>query len=270
MVIRALVVYSNIENRLQLLNYLAQESDLNVVGDCVYGDGALDKIEMLRPDVVFVGAGPPGLPSLAALTSVSFTKRPYIVVISDSERYAMEAFAIDAIDYLLVPIAHARLKETMYRLQRNIEMDQHVERRVDMDTLVKRLREYTGKESSEHAEDKVSINFGGRFRFLCMKGIRYVEAAADYSDIHMVTGEVLRSTSRISEIANKLPTKRFLRVRRSTIVNIQYVLEARARKDNYEIVMDNGVTFRPGTTYKFKIRAQLMKGVVSVNGISAH
>ncbi len=83
----------------------------------------------------------------------------------------------------------------------------------------------------------------------------------------MATGEVLRSTNRISEIAKKLPASRFLRIRRSTIVNMERVREARARKDNYEIVMDNDVIFRPGTTYKFKVRAALMKGVPSVNGI---
>lgn len=174
--IRALVIYANSENRRQVLKPLMQESGLTVVADCVYGDDALDKIEILRPDVVFAGAGAPGLPNLSALISLRFTKPPYIVVISDSERYAMEAFAISAVDYLLAPFDHARLRLTMDRLRRNIGIDQRVERRLDMDTLVQHLREHSGIVPNERHDERISINFGGRFRFLYMKNIRYVEA----------------------------------------------------------------------------------------------
>ena len=90
-----------------------------------------------------------------------------------------------------------------------------------------------------------------------------------FRSIHMVTGEVLHSTSRISEMGIKLSPDRFLRIRRSTIVNIEHVREARAHKENYEIVMDNDVTFRPGTTYKAKVRAALVKGVGRVHGSQA-
>ena len=265
--IRALVVYPDDANRSEVLNSLAREPDLNVLAHCVYGDDAMEKIESLRPDAVFVGTDVQGLDGLAALTWSGFTKRPYVVVISDCERYAVEAFAINAIDYLITPIDCARLKQAMGRLRRSIEADQRLDKRLDLDTLVNCLREYAGSSRTEQQDDRVSINFGGRFRFLCMKSIRYIEADAEHVDIHMVTGEVLRSTNRISEIVNKLPGSRFLRIRRSTIVNVEHVREARARKDNYEVVMDNDVVFRPGTTYKFKIRAALMKGMVSVNGI---
>lgn len=252
-----------------MLKMLTPGMGVSVVADCGYGEDALAKIESTRPDAVFAIAGTQGISGLAALAMHGYPKRPYLVVVSDCDRYAIDAFAINAIDYLLTPFDHARLKVTVARLQRNIEMDQQTERRLDMDTLVQRLREYAGKAPAEGQDDRVSINFGGRFRFLYMKSIRYIEADADHVDIHMVTGEVLHATSRISEISGKLPADRFLRIRRSTIVNIARVREVRARKDNYEIVMDNDAIFRPGTTYKFKVRAALMKGVASMNGKGA-
>ena len=265
--IRALLVYPDNANRSGVLNSLAREPGLALVADCVYGDDAMEKIQSLRPDVVFAGTDVPGLEGLGALTWPGFSKRPHVVVISDCERYAVEAFAINAVDYLITPIDQARLKETIGRLRRSIEADQRLDKRLDLDTLVNCLQEYTGKTPADREDERVSINFGGRFRFLYMKSIRYIEADAEYVDIHMVTGEVLRSTNRISEIVKKLPSNRFLRIRRSTVVNMERVREARARKDNYEIVMDNDVIFRPGTTYKFKVRAALMKGVPSVNGL---
>lgn len=263
--IRALMIHADDEHRKQALKALVQEPDLTLVADCVYGDDAMEKIESLRPDVVFTGTGVPGLPNLMALAWSGFAKRPYVVVISACERHAVEAFAINAIDYLITPIDSARLKTTLSRLRRSIEADQRLDKRLDLDTLVGYLREYTGKTQVDRQDERVSINFGGRFRFLHTKSIRYVVADADYVDIHMVTGEVLHSTNRISEMGSKLPANRFLRIRRSTIVNIEHIREARAHKDNYEIVMDNDIAFRPGTTYKFKVRAALVNGA-GMNG----
>ena len=264
--IRALVVYPDNENRSKVLDALSRQSGLTVVADCVYGDDAMEKIESLRPDVVFACTETIDLSSLAALASSGVGKRPYVVVISDCERYAVEAFEINAIDYLLIPIDPVRLKATLHRLYRSIEADKRLERRLDLDTLVQCLREYVVKPQPERQDERVSINFGGRFRFLSVKNIRYIEADRDYVDIHMLTGEVLHSTSRISEMCAKLPADRFLRIRRSTIVNVEHVREARAHKENYEIVMDNDVTFRPGTTYKSKVRAALVKGGTDAAG----
>ncbi len=264
--IRALLVYPDKPDRDEVLGSLARESGLTLVADCVYLDDAMEKIESLRPDAVFACTETMDLASLATLARNGFGKRPHVVVLSDCERYAVEAFAINAVDYLLIPIDQERFKATLSRLRRSIEADQRLDRRMDLDTLVQYLREYVGKPQSERLDERVSINFGGRFRFLSVKNIRYIEADRDYVDIHMLTGEVLHSTSRISEMCAKLPTDRFLRIRRSTIVNVEHVREARAHKENYEIVMDNDAVFRPGTTYKSKVRAALVKGGAAAHG----
>jgi len=264
--ISALVIYPGNETRDQFLDALAQEKDIKLVADCVYGDDAMQKIDSLRPDVVFASAEASGLPSLAALTWSGFAKRPYLVVISDCERYAVEAFAINAIDYLLAPITQARLKGAVHKLRQRIEQDQRIDRRLDLDTLVRYLQECVEKAQPKRQDERVervSVNFGGRFRFVNMDYIRYILADVEYTDIHMTTGEVLHSTSRISEMSSKLPTDRFMRIRRSTIVNIECVREVRAYKDRHEVVMDNGITFKPGSTYKSKIRAALVNGAVN-------
>ncbi len=267
--IRALLVYPEGPARNRVLDPLLQEPGLSLVADCVYVDDALVKTESLRPDVVFAGTEAPGFASLTTLNWSSLPKRPHVVVVSGCERHALEAFAMDAVDYLLTPLDPERLKLTLHKLRRSIEAEQRLDRRLDLDTLVQYLREYVGKQQSERQDERVSINFGGRFRFLNVKSIRYIEADRDYVDIHMITGEVLHSTSRISEMCSKLPADRFLRIRRSTIVNIEHVREARAHKENYEIVMDNDATFRPGTTYKSKVRAALVKGGADAHGGNA-
>jgi two-component system LytT family response regulator len=259
-VIRTLVVIPNAASREQTVGLLVQESDIAVVAECADGPTALEKIETLRPDAVFAGTEVPRLPDLAALTSACPGKCPYLVVISTCEEHAVEAFAANAVDYLITPLDQARLQTALRRLRRNVEADQHLDKRLDIDTLVDCLRKYSANTQPDRQDDRIPINFGGRFRFISMKAIRYVKADADYVDIHLITGEILHSTNRISEMTQKLPADRFLRIRRSVIVSVAHIREARAHKDNYEIVMDNGDTFRPGTTYKFKVRAALVKG----------
>jgi len=261
-VIRALTIYPEDASRGQFLDALAQQKHITLVADCVYGDDAMQKIQTLRPDVVFASMEAPGLTQLAALLWPGFTKRPYLVVISDCERYAVEAFTMNAIDYLLTPVTPARLEITAQRLRQKIEQDQRLDRRLDLDTLVRYLQESVEKVQPKRQDERVSVNFGGRFRFLNMDYIRYLLADADYTDIHMTTGEVFHSTSRISEMSSKLPSGRFLRIRRSTIVNIEHVREVRAYKDKHEVVMDDGMVFKPGSTYKSKIRAALVRGAV--------
>ena len=117
--IRALLVYPDNPSHRGVLNSLAREPGLSLVADCVYVDDAMEKIETLRPDVVFVGVEASGPISLGALNWPGYSKRPHVVVISDCERYALEAFAINAVDYLLIPMDQARLKAALYKLRRD-------------------------------------------------------------------------------------------------------------------------------------------------------
>lgn len=262
--IRVLLVEADPANSGRLSAYLSAETDVQIVGQCSQGDDAQDRINVLRPDAVFLSAEIPDFRTAQALQMAG--AGPYVVVMSASDQYAVDAFAMSAVDYLLVPVDPKRLVVTLGRLRRLVEADMQLEGRLDMDMLVRYVRDQSARMAASREDNRVPINFGGRYRFLNLDAIRYVTADADYVDIHMITGEILHSTNRISEMAHKLPQDRFLRVRRSTIVNIERIREARAHKDNYEIVMDNGVVFRPGSTYKFKVRKTLVIGAGPRNG----
>ncbi len=262
--IRILVVQDEAENHASLLRSIAQESGAEVVAVCEGVEIAREQVELLRPDAVFVSTEIPRFTGLEDLFAGIGGKRPHLIVMSRSSLYAVEAFSVNTIDYLLTPISLQRLKISLLRLRRVMEADQRLERRMDLETLVDYLRGHVAQARPQE-EERVPINFGGRFRFVKAKGIRYVTADRDYVDIHMITGEVLHSTNRLSELVGKLSADRFLRIRRSVIVNTEYVREARAHKENYEIVMDDGTSFRPGTTYKTTVRAALVKSM-GVNG----
>lgn len=260
--IRVLIVDDHPEMRSWLAALLAEESDIEVVGECADGDDALDKIEILRPDAVFIEIELPRRSGLEVIHAPSTTKRPYMVVTTRTERYAVQAFEANVTDYLLKPLDLKRLRTAIMKLRSNMDRDSQLDGRIDLDMLMSYLKG-PQKERVQQPTDRVPVKFGRRYRFINLGAMRHIEAQGDYVDIHMVTGEVLHSGDRISEIERKLPAERFLRMHRSIIVNVEHVREVRVDKNDYEVILDNNQRFKSGPTYKSRVKKALIGGRVT-------
>ena len=258
--IRALIVDSDPVAIDHVMNHVADEPDVEVIGYCTDGNEALEKIELLRPDVLFIEMELPGLNGLQAICSPGITKRPYAIVTARIDKYALQAFEANVTDYLLKPLEQRRFKAAMVKLRGNMDRDSQLGGRIDLDMLMNYLHGGQRKPAGQPAADRVPVKFGRRYRFINMAAMRHIEAQGDYVNIHMTTGEVLHSGDRISEIERKLPSGRFLRVHRSIIINIEHVREVRADKNDFEIVLDNNQSFKSGTTYKTRVKKALIFG----------
>lgn len=265
--IRALLVDGDRQSLDLTLAQLAEEPDVEVVGQCTDGRQALEKIELLRPDVVIMELDLPGLSGLEVISSPRITKRPYVVITTTNGGHALWAFEANITDYLLKPLDKTRFRAAIVKLRRNLDRDAQLDGRIDLDMLMSYLHDGQHRSGAQPAADRVPVKFGRRYRFINLASMRHIEAQGDYVNIHMLTGEVLHSGDRISEIERKLPAGRFLRVHRSTIINIEHVREVRADKNDFEIVMDNGQCFKSGTTYKTRVKTALIFGR---NGHEAH
>lgn len=258
--IRALLVDSDPTAVSLVTTYLVEEADVEVIGHCADGNDALEKIELLRPDVLFIEMDLPGTAGLRVISSPGITKRPYAIVTAKSDSYAVKAFEVNVTDYLLKPLERQRFRAAMVKLRANIDRDTQLGGRIDLDMLMHYLHGAPRKPAPQLAADRVPVKFGRRYRFISLAAMRHIEAQGDYVNIHMTTGEVLHSGDRISEIERKLPVGRFLRVHRSIIINIEHVREVRADKNDFEIVLDNNQSFKSGTTYKTRVKKALIFG----------
>lgn len=256
--IRVLIANEDAAVRFAFRTHLEAESDIEIVAECAQGREVSEKVAQLQPDAVFLDASLPFLSGLELVRPGLVSKRPYAVITSSSADYALRAFELQAIDYLLVPFSHERLKATLLRLRKWLELELRAERNTDIDSLLRQLKAVAPKNDTDRSRGRVPIKFGTRYRFLNMSAMRYILAQRDYVDIHMQTDEVLHANDRISEIERKLPTDRFIRVHRSVIINIQHVKEVRSSNRNYEIVMNNNQNFSVGTTYKTKVKKTLL------------
>lgn len=258
--IRALLVDNDPASLNLTLAQLAEESDVEVVGQCADGRQALEKIELLRPDVLIMELDLPGISGLDVISSPSISKRPYVLVTTGNDRHALWAFEANVTDYLLKPLDKRRFSAALVKLRANMDRDAQLDGRIDLDMLMNYLHDGQHRPATQPAADRVPVKFGRRYRFINLASMRHIEAQGDYVNIHMLTGEVLHSGDRISEIERKLPAGRFLRVHRSTIINIEHVREVRADKNDFEIIMDNGQSFKSGTTYKTRVKTALIFG----------
>jgi len=191
--IRALLVDDEAPARSELRYLLASHPEVDVVGEAASAAEALDLSRELEHDVVFLDVEMPGLTGLEAA--------PLVVFVTAHERYAIDAFAVEAFDYLLKPVDPDRLVRVIERLQ---------ERSVENVVPV----------------EKVPVVSGGGTELLDFDQVHYVQADGDYSRVHTYDRSYL-CTASLGELEERLPAARFARIHRSYLVNLSKVAGVR-------------------------------------------
>jgi DNA-binding LytR/AlgR family response regulator len=209
-VIRALLVDDEAPARSELRYLLAAHPEVQVVGEAASAPEALELARDLRYDVVFLDVEMPGLTGLEAAPLVHERRDPpAIVFVTAHAEYAVDAFAVEAFDYLLKPVDPDRLAR-----------------------VVERLRERT-LESAAPVE-KIPVVVGGGTELLDFDQIHYVQADGDYSRVHTYDRAYL-CTSSLGELAERLPAG-FARIHRSYVVNLAKVAAVRrAAPDRFRV-----------------------------------
>jgi two-component system LytT family response regulator len=256
--IRALIVDSDSSARLVLKAQLALEPDVEIVGETGDGPRIADWVAGTQPDVVFGDMDVDQLPALEAKLVRNLGRRPYVIITACDDRQALRAFDASVTDFLLKPLNPQRVKGAIMRIRRNVDRDLRLAQRLDMGELVNQGKSPSEPSMAERMGNRIPVKFGRRYRFMNMSAMLYVEARGDYADIHMMTGELVHSSDRISGIERRFPSERFLRVHRSFIINLEHVKEVRITDKDYLIVMQDDRTFRPGNTYRTRVKRLLI------------
>jgi two-component system LytT family response regulator len=258
-VIRALIVDDEPPARDQVREFLSGEADVLVVGESADGEDALRQIRVLAPDLLFMDIRMPRMSGLEVLSSGAQPQLPYTIFTTAYAHYAVEAFAVEALDYLVKPLERKRFHEAVERARRYLARDASLLRPIEPDTVrafLSRLEALDG--NARHG--RLAIKVGRRVRFLDPLIIEYIRADGDYVAIHLQPGEVLRARDAIAELQARLPSGRFLRIHRSLIVNLDCVKELRSNKrGGYTLVTVSGDRLAAGATYAPAVQALLTK-----------
>lgn len=253
--IRALIVDDEPPARAQVREFLADEPDVAVVGECRDGRDALNQIHLLGPDLVFMDIRMPQVSGLEVLRSEA--QLPYTIFTTAYSSYAIEAFSVDALDYLVKPLERNRFRKAVERARRYLERDAALLRRIDPAALQAFL---SSIDTAGHRCERLSLKIGRTTQILDVNMIEYIEADGDYVAVHRNDGAVVRTREGIAALEARLPAARFTRIHRSIIVNMDRVREVRSNKrGGFHLVTTSGRRLATGATYDPVIHAFLKK-----------
>ena len=219
--------------RRRIRRLLARHADVEVIGECADGQEAVAAIRALRPALVFLDVQMPGLDGFAALEAIGVDQTPLIIFVTAFDHYALKAFEVYALDYLLKPFDRSRFDKALGRARSRLTAA-----RGDMNQRAIALLEEM--RARDRHVDRLVIKSGGRAFFLKTEEIDWIEAEGKYVRLH-VGKESHLVREAISAIESQLDPRRFARIHRSTIVNIDRVRELQPWFHNdYRVILRDG------------------------------
>ena len=236
---------------------LAELEGVEVLAECRNGREAIEAIRTLEPDLVFLDIQMPGLDGFDVVRELQSDHMPLIVFVTAFDQYAIRAFDVHAVDYVLKPVDEARLEEAVARARNRLAgrvRDDQKQR------LLEVIVELTGKSESAIEEmlsadgpaypDKLTIKDGAEVVLVPTQDIEWVDAAGDYMCIH-AKGEthVMRST--MKDLEAQLDPATFRRIHRSTLVNLDRVVKLSSHiNGEYFLTLDCGASLKMSRTYR--------------------
>jgi len=225
--ITAVIVDDEELARAVLREYLSGHPDIEIVAECSNGFEAVKAVSELAPDLLFLDIQMPKLNGFEVLELIG--QGPAVVFVTAYDQYALRAFEVHAVDYLLKPFTPERLSEALERTRQR--MEQH--KASPVPDLVKQTR------ASTKPVERVLVKDGSRVHVIPVDKIDYIEAQDDYVGIKTGGKEYLKQDT-MAELESLLPPERFIRIHRSYILNIDRLmrLEPYAKDSRVAVLAD--------------------------------
>lgn len=240
--IRVLVVDDEPLARAGLRLLLEADPDIAAIAESRSGRDAVAQIRDAPPDLVVLDVQMPGLDGLGVVTEVGAARMPAVIFVTAHDRYAVQAFELSAVDYLLKPVTAGRFAQALARAKRRLA-GERPELRQLLDTLAApRLR-------------RIAVRGADQTTFVDVDAIDWIAAAENYVELHVGAASHLVHVA-LGALEKALDPARFVRIHRSTIIQIDRVAALRpAQHGEYVITLATGVALRSGRTYHDAVKA---------------
>lgn len=248
--------------RRRVVELLRPRDDVRVLGECATGREALAAVRDLAPDILFLDVQMPGLDGFEVLDRLRADELPAVIFSTAFDEYALSAFEVHAVDYLLKPYADDRLEEALLRAETHLRARRLGEVRERLRAL---LDGVAGGESGRLESSAAGAGYRERFAVPGRKGltvvevesVEWIEASGDYATLHVgEKSHLLRTT--MTELEECLDPRRFMRIHRSAIVRLDQVRQLLTDPHgDYLAVLERGVHLRVGRTYRNAVLRRL-------------
>jgi two-component system, LytTR family, response regulator len=221
--------------RKTLVDLLRNDPGISVVGECASGTEAIEAVRACRPALLFLDVQMPGCDGFDVIEQLGGESPKAVVFVTAYDKYALKAFEVQALDYLLKPYSDDRFFRVLARAKAMLEQ----------------------KKDESQSLDRLMLKSAGRVIFLQTAEIDWIEAADYYACLHVGARSHLLRRS-MADLERELDPRIFCRIHRSTIVNIARVCELRLDANGeYEVVLRNGAELRVSRSYREQLQKKL-------------
>ena len=255
--IRTLVVDDEPAARAAIRALLADDAEIHIVGECTDGRTALDAIRSGAPDLLFLDVQMPEMDGFTLLGRLDPAELPVVVFVTAYDQYALRAFDVHALDYLLKPFDDERFRRAVAHAKQQVRQGKLGRLSERLVALLDGVARPPAVASNGQYLKRLAIKAGGRVTILGVKDIDWIGAEGDYVKIH--TGRVwhlLRET--MKHLEAQFDPARFVRIHRSTIVNVERIKELQPYfRGEYVVVLHDGTSLKLSRGYKEHLAAAL-------------
>lgn len=257
---RALIVDDEALARVALTRLLKRDDGITIIGECADGESAVKAIRQMKPDVVFLDVQMPEMDGFQVIESIGVEQMPATIFVTAFDKYAMRAFDASAVDYLLKPFVSDRLARAVARAR------DRWQNRQDKDAA-KRLFDLLDNRYASDYVRRLAVASAGRIVFVPAEEIDWIGAEDNYARLH-VGRHVYDVRETLQVLMEKLDPGEFIRIHRSTIVNVRRIREVQPWfRGSHIIVLHSGEKLRMSRYQKDAIDRLLGKRALT-NGVT--
>jgi len=255
MTIRVLIVDDEPLARQRIRRLLESDAEVEVLGECADGLKAVNAVRANRPDLLFLDVQMPDLDGFSVLEALGPHDMPTTIFVTAYDRYAIKAFEVHALDYLLKPFDRERFRKALERAKGHIGRSRTQAQEKKLEGLL------TEVSQERKSLERIVIKSTSRVFFLRTDEIDWIEAAGNYLRLHVGDDvHLLRET--MSNLETRLNSGKFLRIHRSTMVNIERVKELRPLfHGDYQVLLHDGTELTLSRSYRPKLQALLGESI---------
>ena len=242
--IKVMIVDDEPPARNKIRELLKTETDVDIIAECSNGREAVEAVASKPPDLLFLDIQMPELDGFGVIEALGPENLPAVVFVTAFDQYAVQAFEVHAIDYLLKPFDRQRFQTALTRAREHLRSNQPEKINQQINSLLRQLK------PSHPQNERFVVKSGGRVFFLKNDEIDWIEAAGNYVRLHVGNEtHLLRET--MNAIQKKLDAGRFIRIHRSTFVNIEKIKELQPWfHGEYVVILRDGTQLTMSRSYR--------------------
>lgn len=220
--------------RKRIEQLLAKEPDAEIVAECANGVEAIAAINERRPDLIFLDVQMPEVSGFDVLHQLDAAVLPAVIFVTAFEHFTIQAFDLSAVDYLLKPFAEERFRQAFARARSSFRAGEHIRSAERLSRLFERLN-YNGK-----FLERLAVAHNNRLILVQIKDVEWIETYGNYLKVH-AAGKIYLLRETMNHLSARLDPERFLRIHRSTLVNIEAIVELQPTfGGQYAIIVRDG------------------------------